>query len=190
MSAATATVSDDCRHCGGAIPEDAADPNDTYCSRECYYRHRGENVLEDIQRDHRICATCFTRIKTVEYADVIRSRQPKVDIRQVPECVIGYQYPTEHTTVGQDEFATLDHDAVRIEGTRWSCGNCGTVDPNEAHPDLRSLDEGKTARRLYEAVDELADRDAIPNAPDHERFIEGWRDGGAALAVGKAVFGD
>ncbi|MFW5903727.1 MAG: hypothetical protein ACOCS7_03210, partial [Halolamina sp.] len=51
--------------CTGSFTEHEA-VEGGYCSRECYNRSRGRDLLQDIHQDHRFCAACFRRKKEIE----------------------------------------------------------------------------------------------------------------------------
>lgn len=177
MSATTQSERGTCAYCNG--PRDIRDSVEgSYCSAACYYRARGEGVLDQLESDHRICSTCHGRVK---------------DVEPIPEDVYaagdGLQYPTERTVHAIDEAVPEDL-GQEIAFTRWGC-DCGAVDPNTVHADLQEIHLATVLHNCLLALQDLYEREAIPHPPARERYFAGlrehWRD--ARYAIGRAIYG-
>jgi hypothetical protein len=165
-----------CEHCETEYP--AHTQVRGFCSVGCFYRHKGANILDEIRRDHRLCATCFRQIKTV--------MPPAKD---APECAIGQQYQTEHTVWGVDDVGS---DAYRpLDRQRWSC-ECGTVDPSERDDIIEQveLDDNGIVGDLLQTLRFLERSGAIDRRPSKQRLFEAlreeWRDW--EYAIGRALY--
>jgi hypothetical protein len=164
-----------------------------YCSRECYDRSRGRDLLTDIRQDHRFCAACFRRKKEVE--------KPPAS---APSHVVGFEYLTEHAEFGDNERVVHDHydgrpafPADRIVTGAAIC-ECGTVDHRdvwvrEAHIERPS----DAARRLLGILERQAregqhefDFDALTLARTLRETAEREGTPDWALAVGRAIVDD
>jgi hypothetical protein len=164
-----------CSHCDK--PRDpAASVRGSFCSTRCYYQHQGRQVLNQIASDHRRCGTCFRQVKEVE-------RPRETD----PDCVIGWQFGTEHATTGIDEFS--DDEFRRLEGTRLSC-ECGAVDPGDEHDLIREADRTETVAALWRCLVELERDGSIQQRPDAGRFFDALQERPTdwAYAIGRALY--
>lgn len=168
-----------CAYCGGA-----RDPYDSiegsYCSERCYYRERGERILNQIEANHTLCATCFGKIK---------------DIEPIPdsycEYADGYQHKTEQTEHVIDEFSGPGETNHRIQSTRWGC-DCGCVNPRDVHAEIQNANLKTCIENCLYALYYLHERGAIPFPPSRQDYFDAlrkhWRD--AAYAIGRAVYAD
>lgn len=185
---------DECEYCGEEFAIIAA-VEGNYCSTGCFYREKGERVLNQIKSDHRICATCFRRIKEVEYppGDIsvaVPTPDPPHgdgDTDGVKDVLIGYQYPTPSTEFAIDDTST---DAYRVqERRRWSC-ECGTVDPSERDDILEDVEIEAIVPNLLQTLRFLERSGAIQQRPQKDRLFEAlreeWRDW--AFAIGRALY--
>lgn len=164
----------------------------SYCSLDCFYRDKGAAALRQIRHDHQWCATCFRRIKTVEappdgvYLD-IKGPDHEGAADDVRNVIVGYQYRTEHTTWGTDDFSDDDH--CRIERQRWSC-ECGNVDPSERDDILEEIELETIVASLFRCLEALAEKGALQNDPSWSRYKSAlrdhWRDW--EFAVGRALY--
>ena len=112
-----------CGECDSEIDKDVA-IRDTYCSRDCFYRGKGQKALKAIKSDHTLCATCFRFIKCVEKPPwgtelKIEGPQGRADESVKKDCLVGYQYPTEHMEkTTRDAVDTDDPRAIVPVGLR------------------------------------------------------------------------
>jgi hypothetical protein len=109
-------------------------------------RKTARDILNQIRFDHRFCATCFRQLKHVE--------RPPAEMWGVPDCVIGFEYGTEHAESGEktrsvDEYG---HERLVAHGIVCRCGN-GHHAQAEAAMQTRFAYEYLPA--LATAVDEL-----------------------------------
>ncbi|MDJ1433605.1 hypothetical protein [Halostagnicola sp. A-GB9-2] len=88
----------ECGHCHEEFTPPAT--AGSFCSKECHDAHRAEKqaaeVFELLEHDHRFCSTCGRQLKTVEeppeHNDVGKT---------IPDCVIGWEYRTNHAELGE-----------------------------------------------------------------------------------------
>jgi hypothetical protein len=165
-----------CEYCGThtRIPEMT---RGSFCSPACYYRHRGASILDQIQSDHTICATCYRPVKEVE-------RVPD----EINTAATGFQHPTPQTTISVDD-RDRDGRARGIEYTRWGC-ECGAVNPQDTLAALQNANLKRRIADLYYCLERLARKGAIAHSPDRDAYFdalrEHWHD--AAYAAGRAVY--
>lgn len=168
---------------------------ESFCSHYCYYAHKGEKALNRIRSDHRWCATCFRAVKDIERppeGESVHVEPPEL-AGHVPgdtdgDVLIGYQYRTEHTVWGVDDFGT---DAVpTLKRQRWSC-ECGNVDPAERDDILERVDLGATIHRCYQCLRDCHASGALDDSPDKDRFEAALQREGADFpyAIGYALHG-
>lgn len=192
MSVTTTPETDVCEYCDGefSLPNDR--PN--HCDDACYFRDKGDGVLNRLRSDHRICGTCYGTIKTIEPAPPRYVKGPDHAVREDSgpvQITDGIQYATDRMTYGVDEFRPVETDEwTAIEATRWSCV-CGAVDPTDEHGIIQATLYMTAATNLMRALADAYRRDAIPDEPDpaviREALTAPWR--GVEYAVGKAVYG-
>jgi len=167
-------------------------PRPNHCSDECYYTDKGDKALNQIESDHTVCASCHTRIKTIE-------KPPKGTTVNIPpsdheqatqttsNVLIGYQYQTEDTRKYDD---AQGDGATAVFYTRWSC-ECGTVDPNQRDDILEAVDLKATIKNLCERLYDLSRQDAIGGSFSHTRFLEAFQkdERNWAYATGFGLYG-
>jgi len=169
-----------CKYCEHWCNPDTA-VADAFCSEYCRHADKGRRVLNQIQSDHTRCATCFRRIKTVEKppASASVTVEPPAHegaVDDVRDVLVGYQYQTEHTVWGVDDFGT---DAVpALKRQRWSC-ECGNVYPRERDDILEGVDLGATIHRCFDALVDCHEEGAIEDAPDVRRYEQALQREGA-----------
>lgn len=224
MSAEPQPTSYECSFCDSAY--ESHDPvAGSYCSLECYYRDKGEGVLHDIQQDHRFCSTCFRQVKTVEHppdqwledassilktaldagAEIVgREGQLTLDATDAEtkrstaaDSVVGFQYPTEFTTFGED--LTPEERRRRLEdqptanrsmrGT-WGC-ECGAVDLADHDRTLELVEGHFVFLNLLRCLLTYYREGAIEQRPSKDRLFDAFREHGREfdLAIGEALFG-
>lgn len=190
MSASTHPTPDyQCSHC-----EDEFDVTDAYrgsfCSPDCYQRHKGESVLRNIAGDHRWCATCFRQIKSVERPTAAFVDQLQGD--ETKASVVGFQYETPHTERAVDEFGG-DGTATRpVERSRWGC-ECGAVDPSTRTEVLCRVETATTIASLWACLCDLWTEDNVAHRPSRADYFAALRDGDDldwSRAIGAAIYGD
>ena len=183
-----------CSYCDGPFP-DGVDDDTNYCSRGCYIRGRGKAALNRIESDHTWCATCFRQIKEVEkppWNFELKVPAPQHAGRgaenEVRDCLVGYQYPTEHMELAVDDFSS---DPRRpLERQRWGC-ECGQVDPGERDAVLEAVDLQTTILSLHHCLDALAEKGALQESPSWPRMREALAEHGRdwEYVIGYALYG-
>lgn len=179
-----------CQQCGGPRSPDAS-VGGSFCSERCLYRHKGEKALRQIRSDHRFCATCFRRLKTVSRPADSRLEDAGLS-RLTREAFVGYQYRTEHATDGVDEVAAEERPSDRrLAYSRTSC-ECGTVDPSDRHEVLRQLDPKQTVQSLWRCLVELERDGTLTHRPSRGAYLEALRktDLDWSYAIGRALHAD
>lgn len=177
----SSTTTATCKDCGTDIDRFYT-PG--YCSAPCYFSHKGTKALRHIRQTHTICATCFQPIKSIESPPAHTSLTVgPVDHDAVADTtrdvLIGFQYPTEATTVAVAEHTRTDSDnrtpvddpgpADRAEHTRWAC-DCGAVDSRHHYLELERVDPQFVMTQFALTLDRCSRTDAIGGAFDLERF--------------------
>jgi hypothetical protein len=93
----TPAETDECDHPDCSVKYAIPNAVGGYCSQECADRHAGHRLLQHLQRDHRICWSCWRPRKEIERPTDEQRRQldPVTD-----QAVVGYEYLTEHADMG------------------------------------------------------------------------------------------
>jgi hypothetical protein len=194
----------------------------SFCSSECFDRHRGRNIRTEIAADHRFCATCFGTVKDVdtpseewltqkgsrvstalemgaEFAAGV-SGQLRLDCTDcdgparptATDAVIGFQYPTERTTIVTDREPVNDEqDWRRRTRGRWGCA-CGTID-NRVHDDACERAEREAVvLNLVRTLLTLFHEGSVPYRPSTGDLFDTLREHGRDwdLAIGRSVYAD
>ncbi|WP_137288642.1 hypothetical protein [Natronorubrum halophilum] len=88
----------ECGQCGDQFILPAVEGS--FCSPECHAEHRREkavdNFFETLEHDHRFCLTCGRKTKCVEAPPEFNSAG-----KSITDAAIGWQYRTEHGSLGQ-----------------------------------------------------------------------------------------
>lgn len=179
------TTTEECKHCHEPIDVFYA-PG--YCSKACYYRFKGANVLEEIQRDHKFCATCFRQIKTVARPDGVEVRTDPVEheaaVNEEKNLFIGWQYATKHMEVAEDDLGGINtnpegHDRLiapsQVDFTRWSC-ICGNVDPSNRDEIIEAVEVDEIVPQLYYCLEALHTQGTIDVTPEWSELRSALRD--------------
>lgn len=155
----------------------------SFCSRLCRdidtNRKTARDILNQIERDHRFCATCFARHKEVDKPPQNHSvnigpvRHPGRARMLAKNCLIGFQYTTHWADEG-DRTRTVDkYGRERLVGHGPTCA-CGNTHHRQDEASLSTrfaFEYGH--KQLVDAVAELrsegktdaqVDRDALDAA--------------------------
>lgn len=139
----------------------------SYCSRECYNRSTGSNLLRDIRQDHRFCWSCWRARKEIERptAESRRGLGPITD-----DALVGYEYYTEHAEMGP-------------YGLECACGAVShDID------DYDRLADGPYHWFLKLAFEQMVDEGQRDGAFDLVAFANAyWETDDLELAVGRAI---
>lgn len=127
-----------------------------FCSRTCFGAHLAENVLNQLDHDHRFCTQCFSKIRSVyppsrdgHSSDVQRDEEgnPVRFERSIPDCAIGRAYPapdcefTHYAAPRTPRDPTWDdwtYEPDDDEYTSRAHCSCGCLHHSTADPDLRA----------------------------------------------------
>ncbi|AUV81280.1 hypothetical protein C2R22_06045 [Salinigranum rubrum] len=192
-----------CGFCDEETDEETA-IRDSFCSFECFRRYKGRKALNAIESDHTLCATCFRVVKTVEkppWGTELKVEGPRgrgdEDVKK--DCLIGYQYPTEHMEKGLRDLkrAVVDDDSVDRRqvvavpaALRWGC-ECGNTDPKNRDEILEAVDLEQTIVSLLGCLRTLAAEGTLNSPPSWPQLRDALRDHGRdwELVIGTALYG-
>lgn len=139
----------ECKVCGGPRTPTTS-VRGSFCSTACFDRHKqrkhARDILATIRKDHRFCGTCFRQTKEVE--------KPPSERWGLPDCVIGFEYRTEHADEGEKTVATDEYGHESLVGFGQTC-ECGNTQHAQAEPIIRDRFALELAYWLLEAVSEL-----------------------------------
>ena len=137
----------------------------SYCSRRCgtidEHRKTARDILNQIERDHRFCATCFARHKEVDVPPSGHS----VNIGPVrhagrarmlsKNCLIGFQYTTHWADEGVRTRSVDEYGRERLVSHGPTC-DCGNTHHRQTEPAIGWRFAHEIAHTcLVDAVDEL-----------------------------------
>jgi len=152
-------------------------PREQHCSHDCFYNDKGQGALNQLESDHKLCATCFRYIKTVSTPEqsYLEDKADRVGTAvnhggelyggddgeltlDATECsntrhtaaqsIIGYQYPTQDT------------DYLYGNAGKWIC-SCGSVETNERDATLESIELEVTITNLCDRLSRLSRQGAV-----------------------------
>ena len=174
---------------------------DSFCSVECFRRSKGRKALNAIESDHTLCATCFRAVKTVEkppWGTELKIEGPRGrdDENEIRDCLIGYQYPTEHMEKGLRDMKRAVHDDDSVgrrqfavpAALRWGC-ECGNTDPKNRDEILEAVDLEQTIVSLLGCLRTLAEEGTLNRSPSWPRLRDALREHGRdwELVIGTAL---
>jgi len=143
---------------------------------ECYHRHKGENILRQIQNDHTFCSTCFGRLKRID-----KPPQETIDKLKIhngwesAQSLVGFQYTTPRVN--------YEHG--------FSFCECGNIDHYTDSDELRNVDLTDAITNLWSLLVEYHEKDQFgENKPDKEVLLEALEESDMDFkyAIGKAVY--
>lgn len=190
-----------CETCGGQTPAHAIVAG-SFCSTECYARHRGQKLLNILEHDHRFCFTCFARLKTTERPSeqwtMDKASRVKSALDQGGEfapgprgrlvldatrCeynktvdiqqIIGFQYGTKDATRGVIEDQIDDYLVIEREGLICTCGN---THHRNRETVIQHSDIKVVARNLLHSLEVLRREGVHDKHIDPHRLIQSLRD--------------
>lgn len=139
-----------CSQCGGER-DPRTSVKGSFCSTRCYEVHRrrkrARDLLNTLRYDHRFCATCFRKIKTVD--------RPPADRWGLPDCLIGYEDATHHAVEGELTISVDDYGRERLVGHSEKCCTCGNTSHAQADPTLQTRFAFEIAEFLRDAIADL-----------------------------------
>jgi hypothetical protein len=181
MSATTSPETYQCSYCGGDRTPRAS-VKGSYCSTRCYELHERQTearkILNQFERDHRFCASCFGQHKTVEPPDGkavnIGPVRHKGRARMLSKnCLIGFQYATEKSDEGQRTRSVDEYGRERLTDYGPIC-ECGNTRHYQTEPALRTrfafeightnLVDSLAVLREEEKTDAHIDEDVLDDA--------------------------
>lgn len=173
-----------CGDCGETFPQRLA-VDGAYCSRECYYRAKGTGVLQSITDDHKVCSTCFARLKEIE--------QPP---ERATDAAVGFEHPTTNATRADGAPHPADVDDLGVlrptpsTHTPLAC-ECGAID-NGRDETLERVEGAAVVLNLWGELARRYARGELDHAPSKERLFDGLREMGErdwAYAIGYSLYG-
>lgn len=212
MSVTNQTSTERCKDCGEQM-NDFYSPG--YCSHECYYRKRGEDAMDVVRDDHRICATCLRYLKDIErppedwkeergsslrvamnrgaeYHSVDEqtialdvSELNKIPVTAV-DSVIGFEYGTENAEGVVKEIEVDEHTRVCTHGVGCICGN---TDPSETFEYAREVEPKQLLVNFITTFRRLEAEGHIDRRIDKDVFFDAFRDSRDwEYALGRALY--
>jgi len=177
MAIATPHSDFDCSYCGGTrSPETSV--KGSFCSIECYWKHKGENIHRQIDNDHTRCSSCYARRKTVSVPpeEFVRDKKIRNGIHSA-ESIVGFEYLEPHME--------------REHGFTYC--KCGNIDHYAEIDELRGVDLQDVLVNLWSLLIEYYEQDQFgDNRPDKEILFDtlkesdlDWR-----LALGRSVYSE
>jgi len=180
----------------------------SFCSSECFYRHRGRNIRTEIAADHRFCATCFGTLKEVNHSsdEWLTQKGSRVNTAlemgaeftggfggqltldctdcdglarpTATDAVIGQQHPTERTVMVTDREPVGDEQDWRRR-TRGRWGcTCGAID-HRVHDDACERAEREAVvMNLLRTLSVFYNEGAAPHRPSTDVLFETLREHG------------
>lgn len=145
----------ECEECGGPRTQ-AASIKGSFCSQDCYHSHQASkqarDILNQLERDHRYCYTCFRRLK-----DTYRppSRWG------LPDSVTSFQSLTPHAQIGQKtkhrpHYLNTDHIKTTVDQTRTGAiCSCGNTHHRDLEPVIRQRCLLESAHYLLTSIQSL-----------------------------------
>lgn len=172
-----------------------------FCSNKCHHRAKGAEVLEQIKYDHRLCATCFKPIKTVdkpssEWLDKNGSHV-SVAINCGAKLVSADSDLKSQLDGGVQLNSVLDYTGVTggkrkvhtesVVGEQyeteftirtpygWAC-KCGNTDHTHREPAIVDVEIEQVITFLYFALQQLFREGNLNQSPTRSELFDGLRE--------------
>lgn len=160
--------------------------NSEYCSEDCCFRSKGRSILNLIKYDHRFCNACFAKLKEIERPTDEQLR--KIRGKQSAEALIGYQYRTQKSDIGE---ITIKKGTIDNVVTGTVCGECGTTDHRDNFQRSQKPSV-QASQRLNNRINETRSEGQHSHSFSPEIFAQAWDEDSAdwELAIGKALDND
>lgn len=188
-----------CAYCNG--PRDKTDSYEgSFCSKECYHKHRGEKLLNTIYTDHTYCALCGSRLKDIEppkpeYAFDETGGAYAVEDGELTfsffgqeesqKAAIGFEYTTDKADSGfktayeTQEFENITNGIV--------CGECGNASLFDPQADIRDRFLFEYTSHILDSLKEQREKGVFDCEIDESVVFETVLEtGDLPLAIGKA----
>jgi len=149
----------------------------SFCSHECFHKHKGENIIRQIKSDHTVCTSCFGTLKNIDKPP--RDFLERINVENgfhTKQAIIGFEYTTP-----------------RVEYEHgFSYCRCGNIDHYAEIDELRGVDLQDVLVNLWGLLREYYQQDQFGDNKPHKEVLFDtlkesdldWR-----LALGKAVYG-
>jgi hypothetical protein len=108
----------------------------SFCSRQCHQVHRHQkearDILNQLERDHRFCATCFAQHKEVDTppsghtCNIGPVDHPGRNTLVAKNCLTGFQHTTHWADEGQRTRSVDAYGRERLVGHGPTC-DCGNT---------------------------------------------------------------
>jgi len=190
-------------------------PRDNHCTHKCFYADKGENALNRLRTDHKLCSSCFRYVKAVHCPDKDflkeasslegRAIKKGATYTDAPDGSLLLDITPVYTNTRppglrkdgiQSEFCYIGRQ-YPTEHTRylygtsgpWIC-ECGNVDLQHHNEVLARQDYESVVGALARRLKEFYDKGALSHEPDLSVFFEyvEERDADLATSVGAALY--
>jgi len=165
-----------CKYCGGERDPNAS-INGSFCSIECWYKSRGDNITNQIAIDHTHCSSCFAKRKEIDKPpEEFLSRINIENGFHSKEAIVGFQYRTPN---------------VEREHGFTYC-KCGNIDHYAAIGELRDIQLKDVLTNLWSLLVRYYHNDQFgDNKPDKQVLFDTLKESKMdfELAIGKSVYG-
>jgi len=152
-----------------------------FCSTECRNRSQAASILNLLKFDHRYCASCWTRLKTISRPTDEQLRH--IEGKYSADAVVGFQYPEPDSEIGEITTRADTYDTVV---TGLVCGNCGTTDHTDDY--FRDFEPREAAKRLRKRIFELKEEGQHSYDFSTQAFVEAWNESADwELSLGRAL---
>lgn len=142
----------------------------SFCSLECWYAHKGQNLREQINNDHRYCSSCFRLRKEIE-------KPPNWFLEDRPhtikESIIGFEYYTEN---------------IQKEGGFAYC-KCGNVGHFSEHEFLRDIEYNTVVKNLARLLVSYYNEGQIHDKPNARTLAKQLsKESTISQAIGASIY--
>jgi hypothetical protein len=168
-----------CENCEGHYPLSIGF-NRRFCRSQCKYRSLAQSLLDTLRYDHRYCANCYRKMKSVEPPGL--SKKSAERGKSIPECATGRQYYREHCQqdLRNTHRASSEHGYASVSlDSRMTC-SC----PVNAHTTIDRPAGGFSKEQATEHAERLSD--ALRALYDEQAHGTAFDDGALVAFVEQA----
>jgi len=173
MSVQSPTQTFDCAYCEDEYTHGV---KGSFCGIECWYRHKGENILSQIQTDHTYCSSCFALRKEIDKPPAEFKRRLKItNGPESGESLQGFQYYTPNVE--------------KADGFVYC--KCGNIDHHAEVTELRDISLKDVLVNLWGLLVDYYEKGQLgEQKPDRSVLFNTLKESDLdfAYAIGKSAF--